>query len=86
MAENQSKIMQQIIEKDNSKLISPRMELVLDQIASEEDSFKPMKPVGIQEHHSLENIDLESKLQIDVAGPRWLQDHVLYQGHYEFNV
>ena len=34
----------------------------------------------------LENIDLESKLSVDVTGPRWHQDNVIYQGHYEFNV
>ena len=34
----------------------------------------------------MENIDLDSALSVDVTGPRWHQDNVIYQGHYEFNV
>ena len=40
----------------------------------------------VYRQESLENIDLESRLQIEVTGPRWHQENVIYQGHYEFNV
>ena len=32
----------------------------------------------------LDEIDLEMRLHIDVSGPRWHSDNVLYSGHYVF--
>ena len=32
----------------------------------------------------LDEIDLEMRLNIDVSGPRWHSDNVMYSGHYVF--
>ena len=34
----------------------------------------------------LDSIDLEMRLHIDVNGPRWHSDNVLYSGHYVFQI
>ena len=34
----------------------------------------------------LDSIDLEMRLHIDVSGPRWHSDNVMYSGHYVFSI
>jgi len=53
---------------------SPRMETVLDQIAKDDEEYKMVgSPLvsAAPRQESLENVDLESKLSIEVSGPRW---------------
>ena len=40
--------------------------MLLDEMAKQEEEFKHQSP-----NNALENIDLESRLSVDVTGPRW---------------
>ena len=65
------------------------MEEVLDLMTKEEEQQDNSKQKFVSpayREESLDNIDLESRLTIEVTGPRWHQDNIIYQGHYEFCV
>lgn len=66
----------------------PAPESVLVQITQKVEDYRlpPVPQQIVNRETSDEAIDLESKLSIEVEGPRWCQENVIMQGHYEFRV
>ena len=58
--------------------------LTMDQIDQAEQV--PINRSDSAEMKKLDSIDLEMRLHVDVSGPRWHSDNVLYSGHYVFSI
>jgi len=57
------------------------MEEVLDLMTKEEEQQINSKQKSVSpayREESLDNIDLESRLTIEVTGPRWHQENIIY--------
>ena len=61
-------------------------QLTMDQIEQAEQMPDYMDKMELSEMKKLDPIDLEMRLHIDVGGPRWHSDNVLYSGHYVFQI
>ena len=70
--------------KQEAQVIEQMQLLTMDQIDRPEQMT--MNKSESLEMKRLDSIDLEMRLHIDVSGPRWHSDNVMYSGHYVFSI